>query len=147
VKERYFILHLGDPTYSNLVERNKRDSKRGHFRKRIVKYDKENLSLRFKRDSCCYILCSHNATEQSTNDNTLYKRPSATVYLFHGTAPDVIQPILGKGIKPLFTADSIRSVRMIEPQQFNVRAVLPQATRHCHPPRACQVYQPPSSGP
>src|SRR5450631_4030582 len=38
----------------------------------------------------------HILIEQPTTDTTIYKRPGAIVYLFHGTTDEIIQPLLGK---------------------------------------------------
>jgi hypothetical protein len=38
----------------------------------------------------------HNLIEQPTVDTTIYKRPGAIVYLFHGTTAEIIQPLIGQ---------------------------------------------------
>jgi hypothetical protein len=38
----------------------------------------------------------HNLIEQPATDTTIYKRPGAIVYLFHGVAPKIVQPLIGQ---------------------------------------------------
>jgi hypothetical protein len=37
----------------------------------------------------------HNLIEQPKVDDTIYKRSGAIVYLFHGSAAEIIQPLIG----------------------------------------------------
>jgi hypothetical protein len=48
------------------------------------------------RTSAAVSYVPHNLIEQPTTDTTIYKRPGAIVYLFHGTTAEIIQPLIGK---------------------------------------------------
>jgi len=50
----------------------------------------------FPRTSAAVSYVPHSLIEQPTIDTTIYKRPGAIVYLFHGTTAEIIQPLIGK---------------------------------------------------
>ena len=54
------------------------------------------FSATLARTSAAVSYVPHNLIEQPTTDTTIYKRPGAIVYLFHGTTAEIIQPLIGQ---------------------------------------------------
>jgi hypothetical protein len=48
------------------------------------------------RTSAAVSYVPHNLIEQPVSDTTIYKRPGAIVYLFHGTTAENIEPLIGQ---------------------------------------------------